>query len=378
MRESESRPVVLVISNIAWDFVWQRHQSVASLFADDAKIIFCEVLGTRRITWRDFGRIFERLTTLKNAPAAVVGVPPNLRIERPTLLPATNVIFNGINRWLLHRWASRQAEFIRKIDLIWNYSASRSALWLIEHVRHTRLVYDCTDDWLAVRGIPSFLPSDERAILTKADLTLVPSRALLERKKEFARRIERVPHGAWVDRFFVPRRPAGPDGSVTLLYYGHLHRQHLNFSAIEAIARERPTWRLVLVGPIKTPHSFPSNVGVVGQRSHAELREFVMAADVLIMPYVLNRYTEAVLPAKIYECLATGRPIVATPLPELVADFSRDLSFASEEREWVSAIETAIAKDSEDAAESRIARAQRNSWATRYGEIREMLAGLSL
>ena len=56
----------LVISNIAWDFVWQRHQTMAALFARDGEVVFCEVPGIRRVGLRDAARVFARLRALSS------------------------------------------------------------------------------------------------------------------------------------------------------------------------------------------------------------------------------------------------------------------------------------------------------------------------
>ena len=370
------QPVTLLISNIAWGFVWQRHQTIASLFATNHEVIFCEVPGIRRVVWRDLGRVLRRFWSLRSASVSGEPIPARLRVVRPFLLPATNQLFNAINARLLRAWIRRETAFTAGVDLIWNYSASRSARWLIENIPHHQLIYDCTDDWLAVRGIPQCLPDDERDLLARADLTLVPSRALACRKSGFARHLKRVPHGALVERFLVPTKPAPALRELSVLYYGHLHSQHLDFAAIEAIARARPSWKIVLVGPVKTSHVFPPNVRLAGQQVHTALREFVTQADVLLLPYVLNTYTEAVLPAKIYECLATGRPIVAAPLPELVADFAAYIRFAESSEAWPEIIEQAVQRDTPELAAARLNLARQNSWESRYAQIQELLASL--
>jgi glycosyltransferase involved in cell wall biosynthesis len=163
-----------------------------------------------------------------------------------------------------------------------------------------------------------------------------------------------------------------------LLYYGHLHAQHLDFAALDTLAKARPNWRVRLVGPAKTSHGFPGNVELVGQQNHESLRAFVEKADVLLLPYALNDYTRAVMPAKTYECFATGRPIVATPMPELVADFSEHMWFAATPREWAETVERACAEDSSAASEARMKLARANTWERRYRRIRELLDGLSV
>jgi glycosyltransferase involved in cell wall biosynthesis len=371
---------VLFISNIAWDFVWQRHQSLAYLFARDADVAFCEVPGIRRVGWRDIPRIFARLRRLREGGRTITKtdpVKPGIRLLRPFVLPATNALFCALNARLLDRFLAREATLRRGVDLVVNYSPAHTALQLLDRVPHRRLVYDCTDDWLAVQGIPEFLPDDESALLARADLTMVPSRRLEEFKRGRARRLARVPHGAFVERFLVDPLVHAPGDPLTLLYYGHLHAQHLDFTAIDTLARARPAWRVILVGPVKTPHAFPSNVVLPGQQPHEQLRDFVRSADLLLLPYAVNEYTRAVLPAKIYECLATGRPIVSSPLPDLKADFSAYLRFASRPTEWAESVELALRDDSPAARDSRIEIARENTWECRYGQICGLLAELS-
>src|SRR5882672_11637757 len=89
-REIGDHPPILVISNVTWDFVWQRHQTIAQLFARERDVIYCEIPGVRAVGWADLGRIFRRLRTLRR-PAAT-NLPPRLRLLRPFVLPATNAL----------------------------------------------------------------------------------------------------------------------------------------------------------------------------------------------------------------------------------------------------------------------------------------------
>jgi glycosyltransferase involved in cell wall biosynthesis len=371
-----ARPTALFVSNIPWDFVWQRHQTMASLFARDFDVVFCELPGIRRVGARDLGRIWSRLRTLTSVRPPRAVLPRGVRLARPWVLPATNGLFHAANARSLGRWLERDRAIAGGVELIVNYSPARSARWLIDHLPHRRLVYDCTDDWLAVQGIPACLPEDERALLARADLTLVPSRTLEDRKRSQAKRLVRLAHGALIERFQVGPRTRRPDEPLTVLYYGHIHAQHLDCAAIAHLAAARSDWRVVLVGPVKTPWPFPPNVTLAGQQAHENLREFITAADVLLLPYVVNDYTRAVLPAKIYECLATGRPIVAAPLPELEADFAAALRFAHQRDEWPRAIEDALRDFTPADASANIQRAQANTWDARYAQLRDLLANL--
>jgi glycosyltransferase involved in cell wall biosynthesis len=374
-----AKPRALFISSIGWDYVWQRHQTLASLAAADFDVIFCEVPGIRRVRWTDAGRLWNRLRVLRGGASHAPSEPPpeGVSLLKPWILPATSRLFCAFNGWQMRRLAARDPRLAAGVSLVVNYSPARTALQLIEAVPHQTLVYDCTDNFTAVEGIAARLPADERAILARADLTVVPSRALLTRHAPAARRCVLLPHGALVARFSCDPRPVPVDGRLHLLYYGNLHRLHLDAQAIETIALARPEWRITLVGPMQTAHAFPSNVQLAGQQSHRRLRDFIGQADVLLLPYVRNDYTEAVMPAKTYECLATGRPIVAAPLPELVQACAGLMDFAASPGEWVAAVERSIAADTPERRAQRIAVARENSWDARYLEFKRLIATIA-
>ena len=54
-----------------------------------------------------------------------------------------------------------------------------------------------------------------------------------------------------------------------------------------------------------------------GPRTYGELPDVLRAADAGLIPYARNELTESIFPMKVYEYLAAGLPVVATPLPAL-------------------------------------------------------------
>lgn len=370
-------PRVLFLSNVPWDFVWQRHQTLATLWASVARVDYVELPGMRRPELGDAGRIVGRAMQLlggrrRGASGASTG-PTSLTIHRPWVLPAVTRTLCAFNRRLVERVIARSPALAGPYDLAVVYSPARTTLQWLDRVSCRRLVFDCTDDLTAVRGVPEFFAADEAALLARADLTVVPSQVLLARKRGGARRIALLPHGARVERFL----PTGPrirhDERTTVLYYGHLHRQHLDFEALERLARERPAWRIILAGPVRTPHRWPANVELPGQVPHERLRNYVDQADALLLPYLINRYTEAVMPAKTYECLATGLPVVAAPLPELTAAFSGEMAFVAAGESWALRVESVLRDDTPVAQEGRIRLAKANTWTRRFEEMVAMV-----
>jgi glycosyltransferase involved in cell wall biosynthesis len=65
------------------------------------------------------------------------------------------------------------------------------------------------------------------------------------------------------------------------------------------------------------------NVHHVGVKDHGELAAYIAGFDAGIVPYLRTSETETVIPAKLGEYLAMGKPVVSTDLPavrELAGD----------------------------------------------------------
>jgi glycosyltransferase involved in cell wall biosynthesis len=55
-----------------------------------------------------------------------------------------------------------------------------------------------------------------------------------------------------------------------------------------------------------------------------ELPKYIMASDVCVLPFINNEITSNIVPIKIYEYLAAGKPVISTALPGVVQEFGHD------------------------------------------------------
>jgi glycosyltransferase involved in cell wall biosynthesis len=65
-------------------------------------------------------------------------------------------------------------------------------------------------------------------------------------------------------------------------------------------------------------------VRLIGPRPYEEMPALLAASDVCLLPFLENDITRHIVPIKVYEYLAAGRPVVSTPLPGMVAEFGAD------------------------------------------------------
>ena len=59
------------------------------------------------------------------------------------------------------------------------------------------------------------------------------------------------------------------------------------------------------------------NIFFLGKKYHADLKKYIKTFDCGIMPYKINKFTDAIYPAKLNEMLAVGKPIVSTNIYEI-------------------------------------------------------------
>ena len=90
------------------------------------------------------------------------------------------------------------------------------------------------------------------------------------------------------------------------------------------LARLRPEWSVVLVGPrgagdpggdVSALEAAP-NIHLSAP-ALTTLPQVLRGADAGLIPYAINDLTRSVFPMKVYEYLAAGLPVVSTPLPAL-------------------------------------------------------------
>ncbi|MBL7137191.1 MAG: glycosyltransferase [Bacteroidales bacterium] len=156
-------------------------------------------------------------------------------------------------------------------------------------------------------------------------------------------------------------------------YTGALTTIRLDPGILEFVAKVRPDWSLVLVGPEdegfkkSNLHQFP-NVHFLGRKDPDSLPAYVKSFDVAINPQLHNPITDVNYPLKIDEYLAMGKPVVATKTAFM--DYFKDHThLASSYEEWVSHIEQALQENTAPWIVKRKALAAEHSWENFVGKI---------
>jgi glycosyltransferase involved in cell wall biosynthesis len=99
--------------------------------------------------------------------------------------------------------------------------------------------------------------------------------------------------------------------------------------------------------------------------------------DACIIPYRLNRYTESCFPLKFFEFLAAGKPVVSTPLPELIP-YGSVARLAATAEAFARELEIALREDSPKLREARLAIARENTWEAKADRMQRVLEELGV
>lgn len=369
------KPPVVVLSGIRWDFLWQRHQILATRFARAGyRTIFVETTGLSnpRPGGSTLRKVVARLWR-SGGPGERHSEEPNLTIYSPLVAPPTWRLFRLLNRQL---FVPRVARDIRKLaaedPIIVAYPPTRTTLDLIPALSPRLLYYDCSEDYEGFPGIPKDIASTESELLRRADVVSCTSPSLLEKVEPL--RPDAFLSGPGVDYEQFAALQRNPTHQVqTVCYVGHLGRERIDFAALRAVAEAGFTVRLIGgVGKVDRGFFDVSGMDYVGEVPHRELPAALEGVDAFILPYLDNRLTRGISPAKTYECLATGKPAVASPLPAL-KEIGDHVYLAGAPEEFVETLKSLKSLETEEKARSRMDLARENSWAARFKEIEEKL-----
>jgi teichuronic acid biosynthesis glycosyltransferase TuaH len=371
---------LIFISLENWDGVWRRNQFLCAEWLrrfPGMRLLFV-------------GRFRDVSHSLRSGDTRILSQPavqkisdlPGLTVLNPLkLLPNSLAASRWVNQRMLLaeiRRASRRAGL--RAPLLW--INDHCAAPLVGKLGERAVVYDVTDDWTLMPSIPApermRIRTSDTVLCKKADLVVVCSEALERSRKPLCRRIVRIPNGVDACRYGRTLEPVGArckDEAKTFGYVGTLHGDRLDLNLVTDLAQRRPNDRVVLCGPshltgaeVLRLKAF-SNIELKPELDYKDVPQELGNFDVCILPHRCTPFTESLNPIKLWEYLASGKPVAATP----VAGF-RDyghLFHLGKEEGFLAACESAVREDGRLSA-VRMREAARHSWKSRADDLLEI------
>jgi len=334
---------LICFSHLRWDFVFQRPQHLMTRFAASRRVIYWE---------EPLAAPLEETASLdlKVCPkSGVIVATPHLpdSIQGEDRAKTLARLLDGMIE------AEKIVQPIR-----WYYTPMM--LGFSRHIEAAAVVYDCMDELSNFKFAPPELRALERELMAEADVVFTGGFSLYEAKQDQHANIHPFPSS--VDRAHFAeargRDPAlDPEDQSSLPrprlgFYGVVD-ERMDLDLLAHLADARPDWTLCIVGPVVKidPADLPrrANIRYLGGKSYAELPAYLAGWDVALMPFAINESTKFISPTKTPEYLAGGRPVVSTPITDVVRHYGEleGVKVAATPEAFVQACEAALelAKD---------------------------------
>lgn len=380
---------IICFSSIDWDFVWQGHQEIMSTLAKQGhRVLFIENTGVRNPQLRDFPRMKLRLGKWHRSLQGFWEAEKNLYVFSPLVLPFP---YSKPARWFNSRWMHSTLKRWMRImgfhqPICWTFLPTPLTLEIIRKISPKVLIYYCIDSFADSTPAAHRILGSEKTLLREADLVFVTSHKLLEMASRWSSRVHFFPFGVNFENFkkVVPSSGGELPAELKSLrrpvvgYIGGVH-QWVDQELLAQTARACPDYSFLLVGPVQTEIDrlqAEPNIFLIGQKPHEELPHYVRHFDVGIIPYRLTEYTNNVYPTKLNEYHAMGKPVVSTPLPEVLA-FNKQyrglVRIGQDGAQFRSEIEQALQENPSQETALRMEAAQENSWNHRIQKMQGLI-----
>jgi glycosyltransferase involved in cell wall biosynthesis len=308
-----ARSTLICFSHLRWDFVFQRPQHLMSRFAREMTVVF----------WEEPIEIEKRETAFLKVRQAEDF--PNVRLVTPHLPQGLS---EERREEALKRLLDAHVASCERPLVSWYYTPMM--LPFSRHLDASVVVYDCMDELSKFRFAPERLLDLEQELIGRADVVFTGGASLYEAKKDRHDNVHCFPSSVDLKHFAKARRelPQPADQAELkhprLGYYGVID-ERFDIDLLRQVADMRPDWSFVIVGPVvkigedELPRA--ANIHYLGGKTYEQLPAYLSGWDVALMPFAMNESTQFISPTKTPEYLAGGKPVVSTPVRDVVRSY---------------------------------------------------------
>lgn len=321
---------IVCLSTNHWSGLPTSKQHLMSVFARNRRVLYVDppmdvfsALG-RRDRWNRFRglrRVGERLWVLSPVSLSVSSDPDWALGYYGRLAPRVESAASGLG-------------LTRRI--VWTFAPEHAGC--SSGLGGELLVYQAADEPATKSRNPARTTEIERRHISESDIVFVASEALLAARRKlgnvhrlpnaadrrhYARVLTGDPEASMDEMLDAIRRPSvvpegfGGRGRPVVMFGGAAY-SWFDGEMLQEVARARPNFRFLLVGPLGRELrslSLPENVLAVGRRSYDEFVWYVASSDVGIIPLREGESARNCDPIVMYEFLLCGKPVVATDFP---------------------------------------------------------------
>jgi UDP-galactopyranose mutase len=333
----DHEPTTLIcFSHLRWNFVFQRPQHLMCRFAREMNVIY----------WEEPVDIGPRETAFLQIREADNG--RNVRIIVPHLPQGMP---DDAREAALSRLLDAHLASVRGTLIAWYYTPMM--LPFSRDIDADVTVFDAMDELSKFKFAPVKLLELEQELIDRADVVFTGGSSLYEAKKDRHDNIHCFPSSVDRAHFCKARArqfdPADQEDlpKPRLGFYGVID-ERFDIDLLDKVAAMRPDWSFVMVGPVVkiSEDDLPRrpNIHYLGGKTYEQLPAYLSGWDVALMPFAMNESTQFISPTKTPEYLAGGKPVVSTPIKDVVRHYGhlQGVKIASTPEEFVAACDEAL------------------------------------
>ncbi|MFN8769677.1 MAG: hypothetical protein ACK5Z5_00105 [Neisseriaceae bacterium] len=303
------KPTLLCFSHLRWNFVFQRPQHLLSRFANDYNILYVE----------------EPIYIEGNKASLAINVvkTQNVKVlapQIPTWFSADmdkKAQFHLIRDFLINNNI--------KVCILWYYTPM-SIQWS-KNIPAKLTIYDCMDELSAFKFAPPEIKKCEQELLSRANIVFTGGISLYKAKCSQHDYVYLFPSSVDTIHFIKARNNLSvphdqkPIPYPRLGFYGVVD-ERFDIDLLAGLADKRPDWNFIILGPIVKidPATLPQskNIYYLGPKNYEELPYYLSSWDIALILFAINESTKYISPTKTPEYLAGGKPVVSTPIQDIV------------------------------------------------------------
>ncbi|WP_421943935.1 glycosyltransferase [Pedobacter sp.] len=387
---------IIVVGQQPWDTeIGSNCKNIALEFSKHNRVLYVNSPLDRITLYRskNDAKTKKRIDIIKGKSDGLVPIQENLwnlypdcMVESINWIGNTKVfnVINRLNNKKLSKSISKAIDALGfKNFILFNDNEIFKGFYLTDFLKPSLSIYYSRDYMIAVDYWKKHGEKLEPLLIAKNDLCVANSTFLADYCRQYNPNAYYVGQGCDLDIFYqqdVKKEiPELVNTKRPLIgYVGALQSIRLDVEIILHIAKSKPEWTIVLVGPEddlfkKSELHTYKNVIFSGMKPIDTLPDYINAFDVCINPQLVNLVTIGNYPRKIDEYLAVGKPVVATET-KAMESFSEFVYLAKTKEDYVKYIEKALSEDSQELQEQRRTFALGHTWENSVKEIYDAIS----
>jgi len=267
-------------------------------------------------------------------------------------------------------------------SIFWFYPQNSYIIKIVKQFQPKLKIVDLVDDhrtWPDLSEVKKlYISNHYKEVLKIADLSFANCQKVQQSFQKYFQDIKLIPNGCELEpppvfcedkRFQKFKSIKGPK----LGYVGNLEQGKIDIELIKHLAVNRPDWNIILIG---STHANPQileldeypNIYFFGVIPYPDVRTWIKALDVAILPHLNSEKTQSMNPLKLYVYCSMGVPVVSTDIENL-DELKPFISIAGSYDDFIQKVENILQEKKKHISADLNCCLENNSWDKRVDQV---------